>query len=93
MGFENPSHDELNIVDDGSLKWSSQQEAKNHHIDVNEHGKVSPVPSPRVAEIITRSPIAESGLQITTDESAEGCSFRSLTSYIPFITSSPLKIT
>ncbi|KAL0547936.1 hypothetical protein IC582_012375 [Cucumis melo] len=72
LGFENPSHDELNIVDDGSLKWSSQQEAKNHHIDVSDHGKVSPVPSPRVAEIITRSPIAESGLQITTDESAEG---------------------
>lgn len=72
LGFENPSHDELNIVDGTSLKSSSQHEAKNHHLDVGDHGKVSPVPSPRVAEIITRSHNEESGLQITSDESAEG---------------------
>ena len=85
LGFENPSHDELNIVDGTSLKSSSQHEAKNHHLDVGDHGKVSPVPSPRVAEIITRSHNEESGLQITSDESAEGYSFRSLMSHIPLI--------
>lgn len=63
MGFENPSHDEVNVVDDTSLKSVDD-------------GKISPLPSPRVAEIITRNPIEESGLHITSEESAEGYSFR-----------------
>ncbi|XP_022146951.1 brefeldin A-inhibited guanine nucleotide-exchange protein 5 isoform X2 [Momordica charantia] len=71
LGFENPSHAEVNIVDGISLKSVSQQEAKNHQFDVGDHGKASPVASPR-GESITRNPIEESGLQITSDEFAEG---------------------
>lgn len=75
LGFGNPSREEVNIVDGISLKSVSQQEAKNHKFDVGDHGKVSPVASPR-GEIISRNPIEELGLQITSDESAEGYSFR-----------------
>ncbi|XP_022935314.1 brefeldin A-inhibited guanine nucleotide-exchange protein 5-like isoform X2 [Cucurbita moschata] len=72
LGFENPSHDEVNVVGGTSLKSVSPLEAKNLHFDVSDHRKVSPLPSPRVAEINTRNTINESGIQITSDESAEG---------------------
>lgn len=89
LGFENPSHAEVNIVDGISLKSVSQQEAKNHQFDVGDHGKASPVASPR-GESITRNPIEESGLQITSDEFAEGYSFRLLMIHVPLISFSPV---
>lgn len=85
LGFEKSSHDEVNIVGGTSLRSVSLKEAKNHHLDVGDHGKVSPASSPRVADIISRNPIEESGLHVTSYESVEGYSFRKLTSHIPLI--------
>ncbi|KAG6582539.1 Brefeldin A-inhibited guanine nucleotide-exchange protein 5, partial [Cucurbita argyrosperma subsp. sororia] len=72
LGFEKSSHDEVNIVGGTSLRSVSLKEAKNHHLDVGDHGKVSPASSPRVADIISRNPIEESGLHVTSYESVEG---------------------